>query len=405
MLTSRVLALAGQLHDEQHRRETARELAAELGAVDLIVFAPDPEIGVLLPAPGLPQTLSPGRTWRAFLDACVRDGQGRGDLRLDGRDLPAIGMAAPDGSVLVLLGGEPREDLANELLLLFPLLTSAFARERAVISASGHAAAAREAAGSANRLANALDTLRRDLQLALSRAEQALRERDAFVSVAAHELNTPITVLMGMAQIQRRRLARADTLDTGMLRQHLDQIDIQARKIARLIEQLLDVSRLDGGQLPLQPLPTEIVELVRGIVATTQSQSAEHTFIVEAPPSLVAEVDPLRLEQVLSNVIDNAIKYSPAGSVIQVCLTKSGETFSILIDDDGLGVPVSERQRIFDRFQRVESRFNVRGLGVGLFVSRQIVELHGGQIHVESPPTGSGSRFVITLPLQHPPTL
>lgn len=399
MLNSQTLALIGQLHDERQRVTTAQRLAVELGAEALLVFTPDPELGVLLPAPGFPQTLAPGRAWRTFLTSCAHAGRHSASLALHGRALPAYGAAAPDGSLLVLLGGQPRHELIDDVLLLVPLLSSAFARERAVIAASGHAAAARQAAESAVRLASALDTVRVDLQGALGRAQQALRERDAFVSVAAHELNTPLTALKGLAQVHRRRIARLNSIEPARVCAILDQIDAQATKVAQLVLQLLDLSRLESGQLPLKPAATDVVELVRGVVATAQAQTSEHTLRIAAPPVLVAHVDALRLEQVLSNVLGNAMKYSPAGGLIQVEVRSNGDVFRIVVTDEGLGIPDAQRELIFTRFHRAESTAHLSGLGIGLFVSRQIIDLHGGQIHAENRQDGNGSRFVITLPV------
>jgi signal transduction histidine kinase len=400
VLRPRALELIGQLHDERQRRSVARKLAAELGATDLLVFTPDSEIDVLLPAPGFPQTLSPGRAWRAFLAACVRDGEHRATLALEGQDLPALGAAASDGSVLVLLGGEPARDALNQMLLLVPLLSSAFGRERAAIAMSGHASAAHQAAERASSLATALETIRVDLQAALSRAQQAIRERDAFVSTAVHELNTPITTLKAIAQLQRRRVDRMDTIDRDWVREMLTNIDLQASKVARLVTQLLDISRIEAGHLPLERSDIEIVGLVRAVVDEARARTQRHTFSIEAPSVLIAWVDPLRLEQVLWNVVDNAIKYSPEGGAIEIEITDAGDTFSIGIADEGLGIPDAHRDEIFQRFHRAHSGASLSGLGIGLFVSRQIVDLHGGHIGAENRLDRNGSRFVITLPVR-----
>lgn len=399
MLNARALGLIGQLNDEHQRAGTARALAAELGAEDLIVFTPDPEIGVLLPAPGFPQTLRPGRVWRAFLDACTRMGRYTDRLLLDGRDQPACGVTAADGTVLVVLGGTPRPELLSEVLLLAPLLSASFGRERAMIAASGHATAARQAAASAGQLAAALDTVRRDLQVALAQAQQAVHERNAFISVAAHELNTPLTSLKGIAQLQRRRLERMDTVDPAWARETLDRIDDQASKVARLVRQLLDVSRLDSGQLPLTRAETDVVQLVGSVVEIMQAQGDKHRLQVNAPAALVAWIDGLRLEQVLTNLLDNAMKYSSDGGLIDVVVRPHGERFDIVVMDDGPGIPEAQQEQIFDRFHRAHSGDHSSGLGIGLFVSRQIVELHGGRITAANRDDRGGAQFTITLPI------
>ena len=398
MLGPRALTLVGQLHDEHQRAGTARALAAELGAEELIIFTPDPELGVLLPAPGFPQTLRPGHVWRSFLENCARDRRHTGSLFLDGQVRPAHGVAAADGAVLVLIGGTPRDELLGDILFLVPLLSSTFARERAMIAASGHAAAARQAAESAGRLAAALDTVRRDLQTALTQAQQAIHERDVFVSVAAHELNTPLTSLKAIAQLHRRRLQRMSAVDPALVGETLDRIDEQASKVARLVRQLLDISRLESGQLPLTPTETDVVALVRGAVELAQAQTQRHTVRVDAPLTLIAWVDGLRLEQVLTNLLDNARRYSPDGGLIEVRVRPYGDRFDIVMLDEGPGIPEAQHEQIFDRFHRAAPSDHSAGLGIGLFVSREIVELHGGRITAANRGDRSGALFTVMLP-------
>lgn len=380
MLSSHALALVGQLHGEHQRADIARALAVELGAEELIIFTPDPELGV-------------------FLENCTREHRHAGSLFLDGQVRPAHGVAAADGAVLVLIGGTPRDELLGDVLLLFPLLSAAFARERAMIAASGHAAAARQAAESAGRLAAALDTVRRDLQAALTQAQQAIRERDLFVSIAAHELNTPLTSLKAIAQLNRRRLQRMSTVDPAWVSETLDRIDEQASKVTRLVRQLLDISRLESGQLPLTPIETDVVALVRGAVELAQAQTQRHTMRIDAPSTLIARVDGLRLEQVLTNLLDNALRYSPDGGLIEVRVRPHGERFDIIVLDEGPGIPEAQHEQIFDRFHRAAPSDNSAGLGIGLFVSREIVELHGGRITAANRKDRSGALFTVVLPL------
>jgi signal transduction histidine kinase len=125
----------------------------------------------------------------------------------------------------------------------------------------------------------------------------------------------------------------------------------------------------------------------------------EHTITLAAPPSLEAEVDPLRLEQVLTNLLENAIKYSPEGGPIEVAVSRSAdEALEIAVRDHGLGIPPEKRARIFERFYQAHGDGHRSGLGLGLYISCEIVELHGGGITVEFPPDG-GSRFIVRLPL------
>ncbi|HUE75497.1 MAG TPA: GAF domain-containing protein [Chloroflexota bacterium] len=246
----------------------------------------------------------------------------------------------------------------------------------------------------ARRAALAVDNAR-----LFQEARQAIKLRDEFLSVAAHELKTPITSLRGFAQLIVRRLDKTGSIDPDQIHQALLAIDQQSSKLARLVTQLLEVSRIEAGRLALEPVSTDLSRLVESIVETTRGSSAEHEIVAVVPPEVIVVADALRLEQVLTNLLDNAIKYSPTGGRIDVEVSATGdETVRIAVRDHGIGVPVEHHKRIFDRFYQAHADDYYSGMGLGLYVSRQIVDLHGGRITVESPPDG-GSRFVVVLPM------
>jgi signal transduction histidine kinase len=230
-------------------------------------------------------------------------------------------------------------------------------------------------------------------------AEGALRLRDEFLSIAAHELRTPLTGLSGQAQLLLRRLEREGPLDPERVLPSLQVITGQAGKLSRLISQLFDITRFESGKLALERQPTDLAVLVEQAVSGARAWTDRHTFSLEAPASLEARVDALRLEQVLINLLDNAVKYSPAGGAIEVILAQpDGGSVEVAVRDHGLGIPPEKRAQIFERFYQAHADDHRSGLGLGLYISRQIVELHGGEIRAEFPPDG-GTRFVIRLPL------
>ena len=251
-------------------------------------------------------------------------------------------------------------------------------------------------------------------------AEAAVRARDEFLSIAAHELRTPLTTLQAPAQLLLRQLGGAGGLDQARVERSLRAFAEQTGKLARLISQLLDVSRIEAGKLTLERRLTDLAELAASTAATVGARTDRALIAVQAPGSVWATVDPLRLEQVLTNLLDNAVRYSPADEPIEVVLrtgvgsweqavgdevapsspdprSSSPSSIEIAVRDRGLGIPPERRSRIFERFYQAHQDTHSSGMGLGLYVSRQIVELHGGEIRAEFPPDG-GTRFVIRLP-------
>jgi PAS domain S-box-containing protein len=234
-------------------------------------------------------------------------------------------------------------------------------------------------------------------------ARDAIQARDEFLSVAAHELKTPVASLYAYAQVLLRELATGTRLDEARLRRALTTIEQQAAKLGRLVGLLLEVSRIESGHLDLRTQPVDLVPLVRGSVEATRARTCGHTLHSTTPAAAWIVADALRIEQVLANLLDNAIKYSPDGGDVFVELepTRAG-CVQFSVRDHGLGIPAEKRGHLFDRFYRAHAADYVSGLGLGLAISRQIVEQHGGQIMAEFPPDG-GTRIVVRLPERVPP--
>jgi signal transduction histidine kinase len=230
-------------------------------------------------------------------------------------------------------------------------------------------------------------------------AGQQLRLRDEFLSVAAHELRTPITGLRAAAQVVMRQLHRGDDVSRERLNQMVTIIDHESEKLVRLMSQLLDLSRLEGGRISLELSPFDLAATVRQLVIRVQLQAPGAIIRVEGPESFWISADALRIEQVLQNLLDNAVKFSPEGGEITVELGRTGPNLAqVAVRDHGIGLALAEQERVFDRFYQVASGERAVGLGLGLYISREIVERHGGRIWVESPADG-GARFVVELPV------
>jgi signal transduction histidine kinase len=193
-------------------------------------------------------------------------------------------------------------------------------------------------------------------------------------------------------------LSRNEQANATRTELSLQSISTQAGRLSRLLDRLLDVSRLEADHLTLQRRPADLTVLAEQVVSRTRAGTDRHPIVLETPASVQAWVDPLRLEQVLANLLDNAIKHSPHGESIVVTLSQPlPGTLELVVSDRGIGIPIEARDRIFERFFQARPEDATQGLGLGLYVSRHIVELHGGEIRAEFPAAG-GTRIVVTLP-------
>jgi two-component system phosphate regulon sensor histidine kinase PhoR len=236
---------------------------------------------------------------------------------------------------------------------------------------------------------------------ALKAAEQL---KDEFISIAAHELRTPLAILTGFVQTLLNQTARGKGPRLSEWQQKsLQGIDLATDRLVDLAEDLLDVTRVQAGRLELQREPTDLVALARRVLARRQLTTERHALtLVTALPHLVVHADPRRMEQVLSNLIGNAIKYSPEGGAVEVTIRAEHETHEALLSvrDQGIGIPLHEQAQVFGRFARAGNAqaYGIRGTGLGLYLCRELVEQHGGRIWLEST-EGQGSTFFVALPL------
>lgn len=232
-------------------------------------------------------------------------------------------------------------------------------------------------------------------------AEAAIRVRDQFLTFASHELKTPITSVMGFAELLHRRTPHATDL-TERDRRALSLIYTESARLGQLINSMLDLSRIEAGQLNIQHNPVDLNALTARVVEAQQITLQRHTLSYSAPDSpVIISGDELRLEQVLQNLMQNAIKYSPQGGPVLVKLEPAAHGVALSVSDNGIGIPQDTIPRLFSRFFRADNAkaHQISGLGIGLFVVKQIVNLHGGRIEVASR-EGEGSTFTVHLPLE-----
>jgi PAS domain S-box-containing protein len=227
----------------------------------------------------------------------------------------------------------------------------------------------------------------------ITERKRAERVQQDFIAMASHDLLTPVTVLRARLQLLRRRQSFDEASVTSMLE--------QTTRIERLITDLRELVQVEGDKLALRVAPVDLGELARHAVDRLRFQTSRHTLRIEAPQSpIVGSWDRDRLGQVLDNLLGNAVKYSPQGGevVIRVELTHAEARLSVT--DQGPGIPAAVVPHLFERFYRGDHQGGDAGLGLGLYISRMLVNAHGGRIWADST-LGSGSTFTIALPLPH----
>jgi signal transduction histidine kinase len=222
------------------------------------------------------------------------------------------------------------------------------------------------------------------------------RERSAFFEMASHEIKTPLTALLGHVQLALRRMREGRV---ERIEETLTRAEQGGRRLADLVRDLLDVTRLAEGRFEIQREPVELGALVTTVIneATVAETGHEISFARSGEMAWV-DADGRRLMQVLQNLIDNAIRYSPRGGRIDVTLRREGGEAVVRVADRGVGIPEEERSKLFQRFFRTSRTQSLGGTGLGLFISRRIAEVHGGRLDLESTGPG-GSVFVLALPL------
>ena len=234
-------------------------------------------------------------------------------------------------------------------------------------------------------------------QRARAAAEEALGARERFLSIASHELKTPVASLRLSAEALLHA-KEAGRLDEERLRSGLDRILTGAQRLGALVEELLDISRLTAGAFPINPEPTDLVGLASEVIARFADAGAGGRVHLRAPAEAIVEGDASRLDQVLTNLIDNALKYSEPPAEVEVTITALPDTVELTVADRGMGIDEVTAKRIFEAFGRGDAVEHVPGLGLGLHISHQIVERHGGTIEASARDDGPGACFTVQLP-------
>jgi signal transduction histidine kinase/ActR/RegA family two-component response regulator len=244
----------------------------------------------------------------------------------------------------------------------------------------------------AQDLADQAETSRAD-------AETANRLKDEFLALVSHELRTPLSAILAWA-----RLLGGGQLDPARAIQAITTIERNAKALARIIDDLLDMSRIIGGHVRIEPQAVDLTAVIQGALdevrLAADAKTLQLTFTCHTAPNPVAG-DPIRLQQVVANLLSNAVKFTPPGGHIEVRLASQGSEAEIRVSDTGQGIAVAFLPRIFDRFSQADASSTRRqgGLGLGLAIVKALVERHGGKVQAESPGLGGGATFSVRLPV------
>jgi signal transduction histidine kinase len=238
----------------------------------------------------------------------------------------------------------------------------------------------------------------------VTKERAALRAKDQLLSIAAHELRTPLTAMLGFTELVKAQLQQ-ESIDREAVNRRMATIHREARRLAKLVEQLLGLAQLESGAAPLELAPVDVGELIARVMErfSFAPENAGRLHLVEVETGIVGNWDENRIDQILTNIIDNALKYSSDGHPIEIRIDLASPAEARLrVQDQGPGLTTDELGHLFRPFSRLGTgRTTGGGLGLGLYVSRTLAERHGGKLWLESPRNGGVSAWLV-LPLEPP---
>ena len=372
------------------RAATCAALARHLGGEALFVLVSDPSHPEKrIPAPGC-DTLPSSRGWKDLLARCGEPGVACGDVAFPDASSQRRACAyAFAGVVFVLVGAaEADEAIRRQLGGAAGVIAAMLRAEAAVVVARGELEVERRNAERIAGLARALDRARAD-------AERATQVKNEFLAMLGHELRNPLAPIVTGLQMLRIE---------GVTARALDVVERQVGHMLRLVDDLLDISRITTGKVELRREPVELAAVVtRALeIARPLLEQRQNRVTVDVPSrGLVVDGDPARLAQIFSNLLTNAAKYSEAGSPIELVARCEGERVRLAVVDHGIGLDAAYLERIFDQFVQVPQGLerSAGGLGIGLAIVKSLVEQHGGVVQAHSAGLGRGSTFTVELPV------
>lgn len=421
------LLILSRLVRPESRSGAIAQLTEALGVDEFFLFITDPEIGVLLAAPGFPQTYPHGERWREFVEQCNPWTPSRAELPWpDAKFLrPAVGVRADNDAVVVLLGGAPSASNLEQLTMLLPLLSAALASERALAAAAVQTQLAQEAARESATLAMGIDEARRAAQREIAarrEIEQALRqakdllaraneelearvherttrlrdtvaELEAFSYSISHDMRSPLRAMQGYAKLLvQESSSKLDPAEQDYLR----RIARASERLDRLINDVLRYTRVARTDAEQERIDLE--QLLQDVIQQYSPLHEPAANIEVTRPLLPVLGHEVLLVQCVSNLLTNAVKFVPEGVKphVRVWTKPVGDRVRLSIADNGIGIAPADQKRIFRIFERINPDREFDGTGIGLAIVKRAAERLDAEIGVESV-LGAGSRFWLLL--------
>lgn len=387
------------LNSVSQRTAAASRLATRLGIETLLLLVRDPSLGVLIPAPGMPQTLLGGRSWRAFLNNCPDTGRWEAEVELPlGNSCTALALLY-EGTALVMLSATPEDADLVELERVLPLFAALLGAEQSASLAKAESALAQDAANRAQDLASALEAARSEASALNAEFREEHRHKDEFLAMLGHELRNPLAPLVTAIDLLRIHPPGRE-LPAFLM----ESMERQITQLSRLVEDLLDVSRVSRGRIELRRESLLLAEVLQDAYKESRSllDARQHqVFLRGMKLPLMVNADRARLMQIFGNLLNNTAKYTDPGGRIALTLSCEGESAVVRVTDNGIGIEPDNLPRVFELFAQASPALGRAegGLGIGLTLVRTLVQLHGGTISAESAGIGQGASFIVKLPL------
>lgn len=411
-----LIAVFQRIQVPSDRLEACKKLAGMLMVEQVLIFVKDVEIETFLPAVGTNQTLRKGLLWQEFLSTCEATGQATGALPVGDEELMIFAIADVNKlCILAFVDGIPEASTLVMLKHVLSLIASKLVDERIVITAIGHAQAAREAVKKAQELTASLDKNHYKLKNAMAIAEREIaqrivaeaklidadRHKNNFLATLAHELRNPLSAISMAVEVQEM----LNSTPSGAASDAQKTIKRQTNLLINLVNDLLDVSRVSQGKVCLRLKPVRIGDVIDTALEMTRQIIDNHCHSLHVNvenPDLMLIGDEARLAQIVCNLLENAAKYTPKNGQLNIDVKCDQHEVIISVKDNGIGITEKAHGHLFEMFSqadKVDGRV-AEGLGLGLSLVKKFVELHHGQIAVYSEGNGLGSLFTIRLPTQ-----